>query len=176
MRPLPTLLGFGACLLVLSRALTARPVRPSPRTDWPELVRSTTAMKLGLDNTPPLDVYPALWHVGTSILEPLRAVLGNRIRVTSGYRSLAVNQAVGGAANSAHLRGEALDLAADGLTPRELASLILELGVAYDALVVYEGVDAHVHVEARACCPQRPTGVVRHGAFEVERGIRGDYG
>jgi uncharacterized protein YcbK (DUF882 family) len=43
-------------------------------------------------------------------LEKLSALYGSKLRVTSGYRSPAHNASVGGASNSAHLRGYAVDI------------------------------------------------------------------
>ena len=62
-----------------------------------------------LDNTPPADV---IEHLKTTAggLELVRAALGGfGLRINSGYRSPAVNAAVGGAATSAHLTGYAAD-------------------------------------------------------------------
>lgn len=62
-----------------------------------------------LDNTPSADVIAVLTDTATH-MELVRARLGNLpIHVNSGYRSAAVNAAVGGVANSAHLTGHACD-------------------------------------------------------------------
>lgn len=45
-----------------------------------------------------------------NVLEPLREHLGHPIKLNCGYRSPAVNRAVGGAKNSQHLFGEAADV------------------------------------------------------------------
>lgn len=67
-------------------------------------------------------------------LQKLRNLIGMPIVVTSGYRSEAVNKAVGGAKNSAHLRGGAADIrCADN---EKLLKIIKEECV-YDELGVY---------------------------------------
>ena len=67
-------------------------------------------------------------------LQKLRTLIGMPIVVTSGYRSEAVNKAVGGAKNSAHLRGGAADIrCADN---EKLLKVIKEECV-YDELGVY---------------------------------------
>jgi hypothetical protein len=47
-------------------------------------------------------------------LEPLRDAMGHAIKIGSGYRCPALNQAVGGVSNSQHMKGEAADLCIDG--------------------------------------------------------------
>jgi hypothetical protein len=46
------------------------------------------------------------------------------LTVTSGYRSPAYNKAVGGARNSTHLRGDAIDIALDGLSRNQQQALV----------------------------------------------------
>lgn len=60
-----------------------------------ELTASGTAQRLGLDNTPPPEVLPALTNTA-EMLERIRSTLGVPVVVTSGYRAWAVNKAVGG--------------------------------------------------------------------------------
>ena len=63
-----------------------------------------------LDNTPSKEVEDNLQALIDNVLNPAREEYGNRIYVTSGYRSLSVNKAVGGAVNSQHTKGQAADL------------------------------------------------------------------
>ena len=48
------------------------------------------------------------------VLEPLRVAMGEPIKIGSGFRSQALNKAVGGVANSQHCKGQAADLCIDG--------------------------------------------------------------
>ncbi len=75
-----------------------------------ELTRSATAEARGIDNTPPPTAVTALETLVTKVLDPLREAWGAPIRITSGYRSVALNKAVGGAAHSQHTLGEAADI------------------------------------------------------------------
>ena len=68
------------------------------------------------------------------VLEPVRERLGRPIIVNSGYRCPIHNAAVGGVANSQHLRGEAADLHC--YDDRRLARIIVEHG-RYDQLIIY---------------------------------------
>lgn len=74
-----------------------------------EMTRSGTAIRRGLDNTPSAVATGNLQALCVNVLEPLRRRFG-AIIITSGYRSRAVNRAVGGAKYSQHLSGEAADI------------------------------------------------------------------
>ena len=75
-----------------------------------ELTRSATAQRLGIDNTPPAEALAHLEALVEHVLDPLREAWGGPIHVNSGYRCRALNKAVGGAAGSQHMRGEAADI------------------------------------------------------------------
>lgn len=75
-----------------------------------ELTDSNTAVKLGIDNTPPGDVVPKLQALAVNVLQPLRNWYGKPICISSGYRCPRLNVAVGGSKTSQHLRGEAADI------------------------------------------------------------------
>jgi len=75
-----------------------------------EVTKSATAERLEIDNSSMDDVVlENLKAIATSVFQPARNALGP-IRVSSGYRSPALNKAIGGAATSQHSKGEALDL------------------------------------------------------------------
>lgn len=75
-----------------------------------ELIRSATAHRLGIDNTPSETIERNLTRLAENVLEPLREAWGKPIVVSSGYRCPALNKAVGGVSNSQHLLGEAADI------------------------------------------------------------------
>lgn len=85
-----------------------------------ELVRSTVASKAKINNTPTDTHKQHLIELVEKLLDPLRGEweeycktnhLGNPgIRVNSGYRSKQLNEAIGGAKNSAHMLGYAADI------------------------------------------------------------------
>lgn len=74
-----------------------------------EFLISATAVRHGIDNTPPDSVVERLTTLCQNVLEPLRRRFGV-IRITSGYRSERLNRLVGGVATSQHVRGEAADI------------------------------------------------------------------
>lgn len=77
---------------------------------YDELIASSTAKRLGLDNTPNEEEKEKLKHLAINILQPIRDAWRSPIIVNSAYRSEAVNKAVGGVKNSQHRLGEAADI------------------------------------------------------------------
>lgn len=75
-----------------------------------EFTRSNTAARHHFDNTPSPTAIGNLKALCGHVLEPLRNFAQQPILISSGYRSQAVNSAVGGKANSQHLTGEACDI------------------------------------------------------------------
>lgn len=81
---------------------------------YDELIASATAKRLGLDNTPTPEEKERLRQLAEDILQPIRDAWNSPIVVTSGYRSEAVNKAVGGVKTSQHRLGEAADIKVGG--------------------------------------------------------------
>lgn len=79
-----------------------------------ELTASATAKHHGIDNTPSAQEIVCLTALAQSVLQPLREWWGKPITIGSGYRSAALNKAVGGVSNSQHMKGQAVDLFIDG--------------------------------------------------------------
>lgn len=107
-----------------------------------ELTRTDT----GLPNTPGAEYVAALARLVALVLDPLRADVGRPVRVTSGYRSPAVNSQVGGSPTSQHLRGEAADIKVDGMTTADVARAIHRLRLPVDQCIVERGDSGWVHV------------------------------
>ena len=83
-----------------------------------EFVKSGFAEKYGIDNTPTQDALENIKKLVTTVLQPLRDEFGEPIIVTSGYRCERVNTGIGGAKNSDHKYGAAVDIKAkSGLRP-----------------------------------------------------------
>jgi putative chitinase len=89
-----------------------------------DFIKSETAIRKGIDNTPTTDHKIALKHVCEKILEPVYAHFQQDIRINSSYRSPKLNAAVGGSNKSQHCNGEAIDFEIDGLPNPELAKWV----------------------------------------------------
>ena len=74
-----------------------------------ELTYSATALRLGIDNEPSKEGILKLPLLATSVLQLLRDRIG-ALRITSGYRSPQLSEAIGSSSNSQHCRYEAVDL------------------------------------------------------------------
>ena len=103
-----------------------------------ELTASSTAKRKGIDNTPDATVRANLTALVANILDPLREAYGKPIVVSSGYRSPKLNRAVGGAAKSQHVTGQAADIHTLSDTPadnKKLFDLIQSLKLPFDQLI-----------------------------------------
>lgn len=78
-----------------------------------EAIKSNTATRLGIDNTPEEWEIHNLRAVAENVFQPVRDHFGVPIAVSSGYRSKELNKAIGGSKYSQHMIGEALDIDAD---------------------------------------------------------------
>jgi hypothetical protein len=109
-----------------------------------EFVLSQTATRLGINNRPPHHVVDKLRALVVNVLDPLRDQLGRSIRISSGYRILELNQAIGGARTSQHIMGEACDLTVQGMTPYQVCEEIIRLKLPFDQLIHEFGSWVHV--------------------------------
>lgn len=128
-----------------------------------ELTRSSTAERLGLSNEATPEIVEALFSVAAmleNVREHLSSVAGKPIPiiVTSGYRSPAVNKAVGGVASSDHARGLAADIVASAFgsphaVAKELCGHINALGIGQ---IILEGVKGKQWVHLSVAPPVNP--------------------
>lgn len=98
-----------------------------------ELLQSNTALSCKIPNLPTWQQVENLNRLVTTILDPVRAAFGKPIKVSSGFRSTALNTKVGGVTNSQHKQGLAADLQANNLS--ELKRAILSANVPFDQLI-----------------------------------------
>ena len=110
-----------------------------------ELIASDTARRYRLDNTPTPAVLENLRRTA-QFLEDVRAALGGKpIRINSGYRSPAVNKAVGGVGTSAHCFGHAVDLLCpDFGTPFQVCQRLLQARIPCDQIIHEFGRWTHI--------------------------------
>jgi len=102
-------------------------MRLSKNLTLKEAIKSNTATRLGIDNMPEQWEINNLRAVAENVFQPVRDHFGIPIGVSSGYRSKALNKAIGGSKYSQHMIGEALDIDADiygGVTNAEIFNYI----------------------------------------------------
>tara|TARA_R100001460_G_scaffold51460_2_gene90207 strand:- start:493 stop:948 length:456 start_codon:yes stop_codon:yes gene_type:complete len=71
---------------------------------------SSTALRLGIDNTPGDYEYSNMQLIAEKVFEPLRNHIGKPIKINSFYRSVDLNKAIGGSSRSQHCQGRAIDI------------------------------------------------------------------
>ena len=81
-----------------------------------EVMRSETAKRKGISNMPTPEHIENFKLLAEKVFQPIREHFGIPIILSSGYRSKALNTAVGGALSSQHCTGEAIDIDMDGTT------------------------------------------------------------
>ena len=75
-----------------------------------EMLHSDTAEKKKIENRINAAEVDNLVRLCQKVLEPLRAHFGAPIKINSAFRCKALNAAVGGAVNSYHTKGRAVDI------------------------------------------------------------------
>ncbi len=128
----------------------------TPHFTLDEMVFSQAASRLGIDNTPTRQVVDNLRRVCEALEQVRSAAGGLPVIVSSGYRCPALNRAVKGAKNSAHLQG----LAVDFTIPRfgstlQVARAVAGSGIAFDQVIHEYGQWVHL---GRAAARQAPAG------------------
>lgn len=85
-------------------------MRISKHISYKEGVRSNTATRLGIDNTPGEYELGNMELIAERLFEPLRAWVGGPVKINSFYRNKELNLAIGGSQRSQHCQGRAIDL------------------------------------------------------------------
>ena len=121
---------------------------------YEEFEQSRTARELVIDNRIPSDkIRFAIRLLVLNLLQPLRDILQRPIIVTSGYRSPALNRAVGGSRNSQHMKGEAADIyCTEAAETLRMAQTVLEHGLPFDQMILHNSL---LHLSFKANGPQR---------------------
>lgn len=129
--------------------------RISPNFTLAELEASDTAARLGIDNRVPEALIGNVQRLAVQILQPLRTHTGERVRISSGYRSPKLNAAVGGSTRSQHMQALAADFNVDEHSPLEVCDLIEQLGLPFDQLIHEFGRWVHCSVAPAGQEPRR---------------------
>lgn len=111
-----------------------------------EMVRSSTALRHGIDNTPPAHAIERMKVLAATLFEPARKLLWVRLHVNSGYRCLELNRAVKGSKTSAHMRGEAIDFVPIDMDKMDAFRILRDSDLPYDQLIEECGRDGWIHM------------------------------
>jgi hypothetical protein len=90
-----------------------------------EFIKSDTANRLGIDNTPEGEHLEAAKELFENVVQKVRDHFGPTV-INSGYRCPELNEAVRGSKTSQHCHGEAADIEVPGVANGELAQWIVD--------------------------------------------------
>ena len=108
----------------------------SKNFDYKEFEKSETAARLHINNVITTSlVRDNVKALVDNVLQPLRDAWGKPLHINSGYRSMKLNEAVGGVPTSQHIMGQAADVRCS--YPLALARLVKKLGLEFDQMILY---------------------------------------
>lgn len=124
-----------------------------------EMTISNEAKRRGITNAPTEEHLANMKKLAEGVFQPIREHFKSPIRISSGYRSLALNKAIKGAATSQHCSGEAMDIDMDGtsITNAQIFNYIKD-NLVFDQLIWEFGTDKNpdwVHVSYESTGKQR---------------------
>jgi hypothetical protein len=133
----------------------------SEHLDLSEVTRSETAKRRGISNEPTPEHLENFKKLAINVFEPIRKHFGFPIHISSGYRSKALNTAIGGSLTSQHCKGEAIDIdmdgSANGITNKMVFDYI-KANIKFDQMIWEFGSDTNpdwVHVSYSSSGKQR---------------------
>lgn len=130
--------------------------RLTPNFWLSELMVSDYAIRFGIPNVPPAQALEHLRKTLAPGLQRVRGVLNVPMLISSGYRSPALNKAIGGAPSSQHMEGLAADFVAPGFgSPLKVCRKLLDEidAVNFDQLLA-EGRWVHISFAAPGVPPR----------------------
>lgn len=136
------------------------PNKISDHITYEEATKSQTAIRLGISNEPTVAQLKAMQNVAEKVFEPTRNHFNIPIAVTSFFRSVQLNRAIGGSSRSQHCNGEAIDMDADvfgGVTNQQIYEYVRD-NLDFDQLIHEHGTESNpawVHVSYKLVGPNR---------------------
>ena len=145
-------------------------IRLSEHFTLDELTFSQEAARKGISNVPGRDIITNLTDL-CIVLEEVRELLRCPLLISSGYRSPALNTAIGGAKNSAHMAGLAADFTAPAFgAPLAVAKAITASDLPFDQIIHEYG--RWVHLGINGTNPRRQTLTIRNAREGYLQGLR----
>jgi len=99
-----------------------------------EMLKSSTAIRLNIDNEPGEGEIDAMIALAENVMQPVRDEFGS-MRVNSGFRCLQLNRILNSRDTSQHVNGEAVDFEKIGVSNYELACWIRD-NLDFDQLIL----------------------------------------
>ena len=116
----------------------------SPHFSLEELTQSDTATRLGIDNTPTVEIIDNLTYLAGE-LEYVRDILSAPMLISSGYRSYALNDHLGSKRTSSHTKGLAVDFICPSFgNPHSVVDAIVLANINYDQVILEYGRWVHL--------------------------------
>jgi hypothetical protein len=133
----------------------------SEHLDLSEVTRSDSAKRRGISNEPTAEHLENFKKLAENVFEPIRNHFGFPIHISSGYRSKALNTAIGGSLTSQHCKGEAIDIDMDGSSNGITNKMVfdyIKANIKFDQMIWEFGNDTNpdwVHVSYSSSGKQR---------------------
>lgn len=106
----------------------------APNFTLQEFLKSQTAQRRGIDNSPENWQIENMRRVANNVLQPVRNYWGPTV-ITSGFRCLELNRAIGSSDSSQHRKGQAADFEVPGYTNLEVAEWVRD-NLSFDQLIL----------------------------------------
>jgi len=107
----------------------------SKHITYNEATISPTSLRFGIENTPTDALLFKMRLVADACFEPLREWYGKPIKINSFFRCTLLNDKVGGAKNSQHAKGEAIDMSAGSKEENKKLFDWCKANLVYDQLI-----------------------------------------
>lgn len=115
-----------------------------------EAIRSNTAVRFGIENTPNETQQKAMVDTAVHIVDAVRKQFGDAVDISSFFRSEKLNSKIGGAKGSQHTTGEAVDLDSRDNTLNTAIFNFVKDNMVFDQLILEapdaNGIPSWVHV------------------------------
>ena len=125
----------------------------------------------------PIALIPRITLLAVRCLQPVRDTLGRPMRILSGYRSHALNRAVGGSPTSQHVVGEAADWTVDDIRGAfiEVLELVASGRLQSAGQIIYYPEQGFVHMSLSSgrfpfptCCVHWPDKQLKYKVFPAD--------
>lgn len=124
-----------------------------------EMIISSEAKRKGINNVPSESIVSNMKKLAINVFQPIREHFNAPIHISSGFRSIELNKAIGGSSSSQHCSGEAMDIDMDGTTISNAQVFKwIKDNLVFDQLIWEFGTDANpdwVHVSYESTGKQR---------------------